>query len=268
VIFDCIEFREDFRCEDVAAELAFLTMDMKHRGAAALARRLVAQYLVRGFAGVEVLRLLPFYESHRASIRGFVEAERGNATAARDYFRLAVAACLPPQVILTCGLPASGKSFLARRLARAIGAVWLRSDLVRKELAGMAPTDHWEGGLDAGPYDPAFTERTYAELRRQTQWHRNGGRHVVVDATFLKRAQRERFADLDPLVVHVACPDDVALARLAARAADEREVSDAGVSYYEAAKTRFEPPAAPAFVHDGSAPVEHLLDRLVDRLIT
>ncbi|MBI2864058.1 MAG: phosphotransferase [Chloroflexi bacterium] len=72
-IFDCIEFNDRFRYADVAAEVAFLAMDLDYRGRPDLSRRFVASYVdYTGDHGL--LALLDFYKCYRAYVRGKVES--------------------------------------------------------------------------------------------------------------------------------------------------------------------------------------------------
>jgi len=99
-IFDCIEFNDRFRCGDVAAEVAFLAMDLEHNGRPDLGAVFVDRY-VAASADRELRQLLDFYVCYRAYVRGKVEsfkldegefglAERAEAQRrARRYFDLA-----------------------------------------------------------------------------------------------------------------------------------------------------------------------------------
>ncbi len=100
VIFDCIEFNERFRCSDVAADLAFLVMDLDFQGQEELAREAADRYVAES-GDEEVLELLDFYACYRAYVRGkiacFTSADEGLSPEAREeqleqarrYFRLA-----------------------------------------------------------------------------------------------------------------------------------------------------------------------------------
>jgi aminoglycoside phosphotransferase family enzyme/predicted kinase len=271
VIYDCVEFEPAFRIADVAAEVAFLAMDLKRHGEWDLARAFVDRYVARA-DDRELPRLLPLFERYRACVRGLVESLRASPGAATAYFRLAASYGLPPFVVLTCGLPGTGKSHFAREVARAFGAGHLKSDVVRKELSGLAPTEHWKGGFLEGPYRPELTEETYAALRDRATEAVREGRRVVVDATFSRRAWRDglraaaREAGAACAVVHVTCPEEVVRARMAARARDAAEPSDADFAVYRKARETFEAPLAPDLVHDGTAPAGPTLDALVDVL--
>ncbi|MBI4494920.1 MAG: hypothetical protein HY690_19265 [Chloroflexi bacterium] len=101
-LFDCLEFNARFRCADVAAEVAFLAMDLDHYGRPDLAAAFVEAY-VRASGDGELPRLLDFYKCYRAYVRGKVLglrlAEPGLPPAravhvareARAYFELALA---------------------------------------------------------------------------------------------------------------------------------------------------------------------------------
>ena len=139
VVYDCIEFAPRFRCGDVACDLAFLAMDLDYRGFRAFSRFLVRCY-ARHAGDTELGRLMDFYKSYRAVVRAkvaslaaaepelpFQEREAKRLEGLR-YFNLAAAYELPPSLILTCGLPASGKSTAARHLALPFEALVLRSE--------------------------------------------------------------------------------------------------------------------------------------------
>lgn len=70
-IFDAIEFNERFRYCDVAADIAFLAMDLDFKGRTDLAEFFIEKYVA--YSGDrELLRLLPFYKCYRAYVRGKV----------------------------------------------------------------------------------------------------------------------------------------------------------------------------------------------------
>jgi aminoglycoside phosphotransferase family enzyme/predicted kinase len=286
--FDCIEFAPRFRCADVAAEVAFLAMDLDHYGRADLSAAFVDAYAAAS-GDADAARLLDFYKCYRAYVRGKVLglrlAERGLpaverrrvAARARAYFDLAAAyagAWPRPVVAMVMGLPASGKTTLAHALAGRLAMVHLSSDVARKELAGLRPYAT-PAGRDApfgqGLYAPAMTRRTYAVLlRRAAVWLRRG-RSAVLDATFgtpdERAAVRRLAARLDvPLVTVVCCvPDEVARRRLRARERRGTEASDARLALW--------PQLRRAFVHPDEMPgvaeirTDTPLDDCVERVL-
>jgi hypothetical protein len=260
--YDCIEFSDRIRQGDVAADIAFLYMDLLHHRRPDLAAALMDEYL-RRTGDWEVRLLVPFYACYRAVVREKVESfrladpgigpgsKRAAARRAASYFRLARELArrdARPRLFVVGGLPGSGKSTVARGLADRMGAEWLASDVLRKELAGAAPGARLPAAMGEGIYRPAMTALTYRELLRQAERHLRAGRSVVLDATFARAADRRRAASLGRSVggVFVAaecrCPARVARDRLAARSRPGYAgPSDAGWDIYRAMRRSFEP---------------------------
>jgi predicted kinase len=91
------------------------------------------------------------------------------------------------------GLPATGKSTVAKLLQEHAGFEVLSSDQIRKELAGLSPTTSAKAEFEAGLYSAEWTERTYAECLERTQRELFRGNRVVVDATFRGEENRTSF---------------------------------------------------------------------------
>jgi aminoglycoside phosphotransferase family enzyme/predicted kinase len=287
-LFDCLEFSPRYRCADVAAEVAFLAMDLAAHGRADLAHDFVGTY-VRDSGDQELKTLLDFYVCYRAWTRGKVQALRLaepylSVTAraavideAQRYFHLAWAAAgglQQPVLVVTLGLPASGKTRLARELAGHLGLIHLSSDMLRKELGGQRPTAHCETRFGQGLYGPTMTHRTYGALRRRAgRWLRQG-RSVVLDATYGQPAERVAVRRLAErcgarLVILYCQADDATLrARLAAREHDPFTVSDARLPLWAALRASFVPPvAAPELLAlDMAGPFDAALDRALGAL--
>ena len=261
-LFDCIEFNDRFRCADVAAEVAFLAMDLDHLGRADLGQAFADAYARRS-ADRELGSLLDFYKCYRAFVRGKVigfqlnesgrdpgELER-IAAEARAYFDLAYTYAqrqVEPVLLVCLGLPASGKTTLARALAGRLGLVQLSSDIVRKRLASIRPTEHRFEGFERGLYGRSMSRRTYAAMRKQAaRWLRRG-KSVVLDATYGQPAERAALRQLARrtgarlVVVRCRADESVLRARLSARMHDTHAVSDARPALWPALKAAFVEP--------------------------
>ena len=259
VAYDCIEFSRALRCGDVANDLAFLAMDLDSRGFRAFSRQLVRDYLDLS-RDRDAGYLIGFYKTYRALVRAKVAALTASQKRQDDPEReverrkamrnaqLAVSYQLPAAAVLMCGLPASGKSWLGRALAQPFEARVLRSDVIRKQLAGLPPTTHPEGQVARQLYSEDNSRQLYRHLSERMIQALTRGRSVVVDAMFAQRAWRRRFVDIATrlrhpvVVVHVTCDEAEVQARMQARAVDDREVSDADLTVYTAAAERFETP--------------------------
>jgi hypothetical protein len=207
--FDCIEFSEDLRWTDVMDEVAFLTMDLFDHRLPRLAFRFLNAYLesTGDYAGLRVLR---FYLAYRALVRAKVSCLRAHqpGMAAREqsdteheyrrHLHLAerLAARGHAALLIMHGLSGSGKTTIAQGLAEALGAVRLRSDVERKRLHGLAPLERSGSGLDADLYAPGASEATYERLAAGAREALAARYPVIVDAAFLQRPQRDRFAGL------------------------------------------------------------------------
>ena len=193
VLFDCIEFNDDFARIDLLYDLAFLLMDLVDRGFAAEALGVLQAYGDRreDDAG---LALLPFFLSVRAAIRAKVEAFAGEGDKARAYLDLAARALepVPPRLIAIGGRSGTGKSSVARALAPGFGAmpgaVLLRSDVIRKRLFGREPTEK----LPEAAYAEAVSERVFAHLAARAETLLRAGRTVIADGVFGGPDQRAR----------------------------------------------------------------------------
>ncbi len=210
VLFDAIEFDPRIATGDVLYDLAFLLMDLIERGLQAAANIVLNRYLTqsRRLDDLDALAALPLFLSVRAAIRAKVTAARRKPDAdnaaversARTYFALAQKLIAPPapKTIAIGGLSGTGKSLLARdlapELAPAPGAVWLRSDVERKALFGVAETDR----LPETAYSPAVTAKVYAALIDKARRAVAAGHSVLVDAVFAQADERAAVAKAAP----------------------------------------------------------------------
>jgi aminoglycoside phosphotransferase family enzyme/predicted kinase len=201
-LFDCIEFNDRIATVDVLYDLAFLLMDLWHRGFPRFANLVMNRYLDEaddedGFV------LLPFFMAVRAAVRAHVTAtqvEEGSSsssslvTEARRYFKLALAllAEASPRLVAIGGLSGSGKTTIAEAIAGSIGAPpgarIVESDRIRKAMHGVPA----ETRLPDKAYRPAVSERVYREIAWRAELILAEGGCVVADAVFDNPSERDR----------------------------------------------------------------------------
>jgi uncharacterized protein len=201
-LFDCIEFNDQIASIDVLYDLAFLLMDLWHRGFPQLANLVMNRYLDEaddedGFV------LLPFFMAVRAAVRAHVTAtqvEEGSTDSdkliaeARSYFELARTFLqqTPPRLVAIGGLSGSGKTTVAEALAAHVGAPpgarIVESDRIRKAMHGVPA----ETRLPDRAYRPEVSDRVYHEMAWRAGLILSEGGSVVADAVFDRPADRER----------------------------------------------------------------------------
>lgn len=250
VVVDCIEFSDRLRYADPVADVAFLCMDLAFRGRRSLADRLARVYF-READDPEGRKLLPLYVAYRAHVRGKVggmtvddpdvagDERRRAAREARAHWLLGLGQLAPPErrpaLLLVGGLPATGKSTLARALAREANFRIVATDPTRKRLADLSPGQDAASAFGEGIYGEEWTERTYAACLEDAGRLLFQGFRVIVDATFHDESRRRRFLE--------AADDWGVPARFLRCRADPREVrrrleqregdiSDAGLEVY------------------------------------
>ena len=209
-LFDAIEFNPALRWIDCVADIAFLAMDLEARGRADLAWRFLNAWLEHtgDYAGLQVLQ---YYRVYRALVRARVAGLRlaqvegeggGDARAAslrelQRYLALAQRFTEPRAVELWLahGFSGAGKSTQSQALIAERGVVRVRADVERKRLFGLAPQAS-SAAVPGGIYTAEVSLRTHEVLAQAARWALGAGYTVLVDATFLNPAMRERFMAL------------------------------------------------------------------------
>jgi uncharacterized protein len=237
VLFDCLEFSEDLASIDILYDLAFLLMDLEHKGQPESANLIFTRYLDLSDEE-DGLPTIPLFLSVRAAIRAHVTASApGQAAAERaaeahHYLDEACAALRSPapRLIAIGGLSGTGKSTLGVALAPKLGARpggrLLRSDVIRKRLLGLDP----EARLPESAYSADVTSRVYAALCDQAAAALRAGFCAIVDAVARMAEERDSFAQVARQVgvpftgLWLEAPHAQLVARVEGRA---RDASDA-----------------------------------------
>ncbi len=235
LLFDCIEFNEDFRFVDVMFDVAYAIMDLEAQQRQDLSNAYLNTY-VETTGDWEGLQVLPLYLSRQAYVRAKVNSfllddpaipdsvKQDASHTAAQYYQLAWQYTKPRQgqLFLMAGLSGSGKSTTARQLARRTGAIHIRSDAVRKHLGGVNLYDR--GGDDL--YTPEMTQKTYDRLQQLGLMLLKQGYSVILDAKYDRQLLRQGVIELAqaaqmPLqILHCSAPPDVLQTRLHQRTGD------------------------------------------------
>ncbi|MEM6482077.1 MAG: AAA family ATPase [Pseudomonadota bacterium] len=242
VPFDALEFSEDLAICDVLYDLAFLLMDMQHKGAVAQANRVLNAYFdcASGDEVLSGLAALPLFLALRALVRAVVSADLAAATSetgsprhAQDYLQFASQALSedPPKLYVVAGLSGTGKTTLARLMSPDLpgpcGALLLRSDIERKRGARVAPLTR----LPASAYSRDKSKAVYDALFRKADVVLRSGSSVILDAVFAQPEEREaaeavaRRCDVSFRGLWLEAPELLRSARVTARQADASDAT-------------------------------------------
>ncbi|MGH8278718.1 MAG: AAA family ATPase [Gammaproteobacteria bacterium] len=254
--FDRIEFDPALRWLDVLNDAAFLVMDLMARGRRDLAYRFLNGYLQHtgDYRGLPLLR---YYLVYRALVRAKVallKAQPAPALVAllpeeaERYLELARRLIVPaaPRLILMHGLSGSGKTWLSERLMTELPAIRLRSDVERKRLHGLKPLARSGSAPGADLYNERTTRETYEELLALADVVLAAGEHVIVDAVFLRRSQRQLFRELAVrrgvpwVIVECRAPEMLLRERLESRRVAGNDASEAGLAVLDYQLRSFE----------------------------
>jgi hypothetical protein len=256
LLFDCIEFNEPFRFVDVMFDIAYIIMDLTVAGRDDLAAIFLSHY-VEQTGDWEGLQILPLYVSRQSYVRAKVtsfllgdpsvseEDKQAAAAKAAKYYTLAWSYVQQRhgRLLVMSGLSGSGKSTVARELSRQMGAIYMRSDAVRKHLAGVPVYERGDNSL----YTSEMSQKTYGRLIDLGTLLASQGYVVILDAKFDTQANRERAIaaakshDLVPTIVHCEAPIDILKERVQTRSGD---IADATLEVLE--KQQLEPFTAEA----------------------
>ena len=254
LIVDCIEFSTDFHFKyvDRGYDLAFLTMGLDFHNQSILADEICGLYIAS--AGDKYLSLLHNYHKFlRALIRGKVEGIAANSDSIDAYtkkknklnseifFELAEKYTLKDNSPIICsigGLSGSGKSVIAGVIASRIGAVYLSSDVIRKELFKIPLYEHLENDRSSDIYNYEANISVYNELRKQATEFVNQGFSVIIDAAHLLYHERQetitmmKSLSIDSCFLWIESSSDLIEQRINKRMNSKYYISDADINIY------------------------------------
>jgi len=258
LMVDCLEFRDDFRQIDAASDAAFLAMDLAYRGRPDLGSRFLRRYAAAS-GDYHLFAVVDYFLSYRALVRAKVaslvagdvslpakQREHG-AVSVRRHLDLGLDFLKergPGRVVLTCGTIGTGKSTVAELLADLTGGVVISSDRVRRDAVARTGEQPYGQGRYSDAARAAVYQRLLAEARHVVL----SGRTAILDATWSRRAWRDTAAAWardnarDCMLVEIVAPRDEVIARLASRAAEGNDASEAGPGLFDAIRAEFEKP--------------------------
>ena len=255
-LFDCIEFNDAFRWIDIMSDVAFMAMDLEDRGLPELSRRFVNAWLEHtgDYSGLAVLN---YYKAYRAMVRAKVallrlgqpdvSPQEREQVLARYHGYTALAESytdIPRRLgLLTHGVSGSGKSTLSSQLVSRLGVIRVRSDVERKRLFQQSGDAAGQTAL----YGPDMTHRTYTHLQALTTQILAAGYSVIVDATHLRREQRQMIRQAIEmqgapcLILHCQAPLDTIEIWLNERQRKGADPSDADIHVVRSQLEQLEP---------------------------
>ncbi|MBI3583897.1 MAG: AAA family ATPase [Nitrospinae bacterium] len=196
-----------------------------------------------------------------------------------------------PILIIFAGLIGTGKSTLSEILSKKLDIPIISSDIVRKELSGISPTEHKYKDFEKGIYSKEWTDKTYKEIFKKAEEFLMKDSSVIIDASFKKKSQRKLILDLAVemgiryFTIETICKDEEIKKRLTNRLKNEKTIpfkgitgqaSDGRLEIYDKQKIDFDVMDDPELVSgdrdshiivDTTEPVDVCIEKILERLI-
>jgi aminoglycoside phosphotransferase family enzyme/predicted kinase len=261
-IYDCIEFNERFRYGDLAADLAFLAMDLDFNNCWQEERYFIDQ-MAGKLEDPDLLQIIDFYKCYRAYVKGKVksiqsageevskEDRKKASNLASRYFNLSLRYALlgsEPVALIVMGRVGTGKSTIAEHLSDKLGIVYYSSDRIRKTMADQPLTERTPDSERTSLYSYEMSNKTYGRLLKKTEEQLEKGESVILDATFSNKQGRGQFVQMfksrqvNYYLIEVQASDEIIKERLQSRENREDVISDARLEDFEKLSERYEPP--------------------------
>ncbi len=290
-IYDCIEFNERFRYGDLAADLAFLAMDLDFNNCWREERYFINQ-MAEKLDDPDLLRIIDFYKCYRAYVKGKVKSIQSTeeevsktdrkkaAELASRYFNLSLRYALvgsDPIALIVMGRVGTGKSTIAKHLSDKLGIKNFSSDRIRKTMANLTLTDRTPDAERSSLYSHEMSAKTYDRLMEKAEEYLDNGESVILDATFSTKQGRRRFVQMlesrqeNYCFIEVQASDEVIKARLQSRENKNDVISDARLEDFATLSKRYESPDEIDADHlvcvDSNQPPEDTTEQLYLKLI-
>lgn len=262
-IYDCIEFNERFRYGDLAADLAFLVMDLDFRDLWKEGRYFIEQ-VAEKLEDRDLSQIIDFYKCYRAYVKGKVksmqsaedEVSEKDRKEARDkaekYFKLSLRYALlgsQPLLLIFMGRIATGKSTLTEHFEKTFNLNCFSSDRIRKSLAGIPHYKRVSEPEREELYSPEMSEKTYQGLMEKALKELEAGKSVILDATFSNQSGRRELIqklenrNINYFFIETQASDPTITSRLKEREhIGDSIISDARLEDFEKLDARYEPP--------------------------
>lgn len=285
-IYDCIEFNERFRYQDIAADIAFLAMDLDFYRYFRKSRKFISE-MAQELNDRSLHRMIDFYKCYRAYVRGKVKSMESSeeevpendrkkaAEKAKRNFQLALNYALlgsEPLLLVYMGRVASGKSTLAGQTAEKTGIRHFMTDKIRKTIAGVPETTRLPENERQQLYRPDLSNKTYHTLLKNGISLAKKGESAILDGTFGSKEKRANILSdckkegIRVLFIETTAPDNIRSERLKQRNSHTDVISDARLEDMDFLDDRFENPeelnSGQLIRIDTSASAETTLEKL------
>ncbi len=287
--FDCIEFNSDLRHIDVACDIAFLVMDLVERRRHDLAAHFLNRYL-ESTGDYGSMKLLSLYFVYRCLVRAKVavilskerdtnDAAEADLAEAHRYCAMAKrqVALRTSYLVIMSGLSGSGKTRVSGQLMAVMPAIRIRSDLERKRIFGLTETEDSASDLESGIYTSEASKLVYQRLYEIARMILEAGHNVILDAAFLKVADRAEAISvatdlgLPCILLEVTAPTEVLRERIRQRSLRRNDASEAGLEVLEHQLATAEPlthkeeTLAISFENNGNIDIDALAAQVLRR---
>ncbi len=261
-IYDCIEFNERFRCGDLAADLAYLAMDLDFQECRNESLYFVEQ-MSQKLDDPDLFKITDFYKCYRGYVKGKVKSLQSAGAentskkreklqqTATDYFHLSLRYALlgsRPTLLIFMGRIGTGKSTLAEHLSKILDFEYFSSDRIRKKLSDLPLYERPNSSKREKLYSAEMSEKTYRHLFEKITTVLSSGKSAILDATFSKKSNRQNLIELLKSVdanfvfIEAQASDETIISRLKARDKNKDTVSDARLEDFEKLSANYESP--------------------------